>query len=96
MATVKQKDLGDSRGGVFDRLFFDHPRSVGMGWAGHGAGAVKVGLQLIGAGLAAMVHAAVPALFAHTASRTVMKVHDHIQQLNSIGDGAAGRPGGRR
>jgi hypothetical protein len=87
MATVKQKDLGDGRGGILDRLFFDHPRSVGMSWGGHGAGAVKVGFQLIGAGFAALIHAAVPGIFGHTASRTVIRIYDHIQRLNAVGDG---------
>ena len=96
MPTVNREHLEKDRSGMLDRLFLDHPRAIGMSWAGHGAGAVKVGVQLIGAGLAAIVHAAVPGLFAHTASRTVIKVHDHIQQLNSVRDGAAGEPGGRR
>jgi hypothetical protein len=61
------------------RLFLDHPRSLGMTWAGHGAGAVKIGAELIGAGCAAMVHAAVPGWFTETAGRTVTRIYDHIQ-----------------
>jgi hypothetical protein len=34
MATQGTKD----RSGVTDRLFFEHPRSLGMSWAGHGVG----------------------------------------------------------
>jgi hypothetical protein len=74
---------------MVDRLFLEHPRTLGMSWAGHGAGAVKVGFQLIGAGLAALIHGAVPGVFGETASNTVTRIHDHIQKLNAkrSGDG---------
>jgi hypothetical protein len=59
-------------------LFTDHPKSLGMSWATHGAGAVVIGARMVGAGLACIVHAAVPALFTETAGRTVMSLHDHM------------------
>jgi len=65
--------------GALNRLFLEHPRSLGMTWAGHGAGAVKIGAELIGAGCAAIVHAAVPGLFTETAGKTVTRIYDHIQ-----------------
>ena len=65
--------------GMVQRLFVDHPRSLGMTWAGHCAGAVKIGAELIGAGCAAMVHAAVPGWFTDTAGKTVTRIYDHIQ-----------------
>ena len=65
--------------GLVQRLFVEHPRSLGMTWGGHGAGAVKIGAELIGAGCAAMVHAVVPGLFTETAGRTVARIYDHIQ-----------------
>ena len=65
------------------RLFVEHPRSLGMSWAEHGAGAVKIGMELIGAGCAAMVHAVVPALFSETAGRTVTRIHDYMQKRKS-------------
>ena len=61
------------------RLFLEHPRSLGMTWASHGVGAVKIGTELIGAGCAAMVHAVVPGLFTDTAGKTVARIYDHIQ-----------------
>ena len=63
---------------MIGRLFLDHPRSLGMGWAGHGSGAVLIGLRMIGGGLACLVHAAVPALFTETAGRTVSSLHDYM------------------
>ena len=76
MAT--QESTGQ-RGGIADRLFLEHPRSLGMTWAGHGAGAVKIGAELLGAGLACMVHAVVPGVFTQTAGKTVARIYDHIQ-----------------
>ena len=35
---------------MIGRLFQDHPRSLGMSWAEHGAGAVVIGARMIGAG----------------------------------------------
>jgi hypothetical protein len=67
------------RAGMVDRLFFEHPRSLQMTWAGHGIGAVKIGAELIGAGCAAMFHAVVPGCFTETAGRTVARIYDHIQ-----------------
>ena len=82
MTATKQRSASQERHGLADRLFAEHPRSLGMSWAQHGGGAVKVGVQLIGAGLAALIHAAIPGLFGDTASRTVIRIHDHIQGLN--------------
>jgi hypothetical protein len=86
MATTKQRKLEKSQGRIVDRLFLEHPRSLDMSWAGHGAGAVKVGLQLIGAGIAALIHAVVPGIFGETASTTVIRMHDHIKKLNAKRD----------
>lgn len=60
------------------RLFTDHPRSLGMSWAEHGLGAVKIGAELIAAGTACIIHAIVPGWFTETAGRTVVRLHDHM------------------
>jgi hypothetical protein len=79
--------MDSSRSGTWsDRLFTDHPRSLGLSWGEHAAGAVKIGFELIGAGCAAIVHAIVPGLFTETAGRTVTRIHDHIQQRKSGSD----------
>jgi hypothetical protein len=59
-------------------MFREHPRSLGMSWAEHGTGAVRIGAQLIVAGAACIVHALVPALFTETAGRTVTRLHEHM------------------
>jgi hypothetical protein len=64
--------------GLADRLFVDHPRSLGMSWGGHGIGAVKIAFELIGAGVACLIHAVVPGWFTQTAGKTVERMHDHM------------------
>ena len=66
--------------GIVDRLFLEHPRSLGMSWAGHGIGAVKIGAELVGAGLACLVHAVVPGWFTQTAGKTVTNMYDHMMK----------------
>ena len=65
---------------MLGRLFWDHPKSLGMSWAEHGAGAAVIGARMVGAGLACFVHAAVPGLFTQTAGKTVLSIHDHMMQ----------------
>ena len=72
-------EKGDGKA-MIGRLFQDHPKSLGMSWASHGAGAVVIGARMVGAGLACIVHAAVPALFTETAGRTVISLHDHMMK----------------
>jgi hypothetical protein len=65
---------------LVDNLFTEHPRSLGMSWAAHAAGAAAIGMRLICAGAACLVHAIVPALFTETAGRTVTSMHDHMMR----------------
>lgn len=65
---------------MFAQLFQDHPRSLGMSWSEHGAGAIVIGARMVGAGIACMVHAVVPALFTETAGKTVMSLHDYMMK----------------
>ena len=79
-----EQHIGPNRSpGVMHRLFVSHPRSLGMSWSTHGAGAVKIGFQLIGAGFAALFHAAVPGIFTETAGRTVTKTYNYIQKTRA-------------
>ena len=83
MATTNRQNSESQQRGLAHRLFVQHPRSLGMTWASHGAGAVKIGAELIGAGCAAIIHAIVPGWFTETAGRTVTRIYDHIQQCKS-------------
>jgi hypothetical protein len=84
MATNQIPDR--THGGPVQRLFLAHPRSLGMSWAGHGIGAVKIGAELIGAGCAAIVHAVVPGWFTETAGKTVTRIYDHIQSRKAAAE----------
>lgn len=75
MATQR---TAENRGGLANRLFLEHPRSLGISWARHGIGAIVIGGRLIGAGLACLVHAVVPGIFTQTAGQTVTHMYDHM------------------
>ena len=60
---------------MFGRLFLDHPRSVGESYFEHLLFAGGFALRLVGAGLAALVHALVPCLFEKTASNMIAKMY---------------------
>jgi hypothetical protein len=70
----------EERGGIADRLFLEHPRSLGMTWAGHGVGAVAIGARLVGAGCACLIHAVVPGFFTQTAGRTISGMYEHMMR----------------
>lgn len=55
--------------------FFRHPQSVEETYGEHFAFAMRFGMTLLGAGLAAIVHALVPSLFERTASSTVKRLY---------------------
>ena len=68
------------RSGLAHRMFVEHPRSLGMTWAGHRAGAVRIGVELVAAGCACIVHAVVPGWFTQTAGKTVTRIYDYMAQ----------------
>ena len=63
-----------------DRLFTEHPRSLGMSWASHGIGALGIGARLVGAGCACLVHAVIPGMFTQTAGKTVTDMYDNMNK----------------
>ena len=73
-------------------LFTTHPRALGMSWLEHGTGAARIGVQMIGAGAACLVHAAVPGWFTETAGRTVVRLHDHMQRRRAGATNPEGWP----
>ena len=82
-------NIRDDGSGPMQRLFLEHPRSLGMSWAEHGVGAVKIAGELIGAGCAALVHAAVPGWFTETARKN----GDAHLRPYSEPQGRRGKPG---
>ena len=65
---------------TFERLFVAHPRSVNEGYLAHAGVALRFALLLFGAGLAALVHAVIPALFETSASSTIKKLHREMSE----------------
>ena len=61
-------------------LLTDHPHSVGETYAEHARFALRAGLRLTGAGLAALVHAVLPFAFVRHASGVVLELHAEITQ----------------
>jgi len=78
MATMDGRKRTGS--GLAERLFVDHPRSLGMSWWKHGVGAIAIGATLVGAGVACFVHALVPGWFTQTAGKTVAGMYDHMMR----------------
>jgi hypothetical protein len=68
---------------TLDRLFIVHPRAVNETYSGHAGVALRFALLLLGAGLAALVHAVMPALFETTASSTIKKLHAEMMSRSA-------------
>lgn len=56
-----------------------HLDTVRESYLEHLCFAVQFGLRMMGAGLAAIVHAICPAVFEHTASRILFALHDEVR-----------------
>jgi len=65
---------------AFERLFIVHPRSVNEDYLAHAGVALRFALLLLRAGLAALVHALIPALFETSASSTIKKLHREMTE----------------
>lgn len=61
------------------QLFLDHPRQLGESYAEHGRTAARFGAEMVTGGLACLVHAAVPGLFANTASERVKSLYAQMR-----------------
>ena len=57
------------------RLFIEHPASLGDTYPEHMRASLSYAVPLLGAALAAFVHALLPVLFTTTASLTVKRLH---------------------
>lgn len=60
--------------------FTRHPKEVGETYPEHFTAAASFGVQMIGAGLAALVHAVFPFLFMDTGSRVLRRLHGRLSR----------------
>lgn len=65
---------------MFRRAFFDHPASVGESYREHFGVASHVGVTMIAAGVAAVIHGILPFAFKTTGSRTIIRLHRQIAE----------------
>ena len=63
---------------TLDRYFLSHPRSVDESYVEHAGVASRFAFRLLGAGVAALVHAFIPCLFEKTASSMIKTMHSEI------------------
>lgn len=63
---------------TLDRCFLSHPRAVDESYLEHAGVAFRFSVRLLGAGLAALVHAVIPCLFEKTASSMIKTMHSEI------------------
>lgn len=76
---------------MLDRFFLAHPRSVDESYVQHMRMAGGFGVAMIMAGIACLVHAVVPGLFARTGSDAIARLHHRMLagRDRSRPDGAA-------
>jgi len=65
---------------MFRRLFLSHPRQVGESYLQHQRVALSLAVPLLGAGLAALVHAVIPGLCERTASNAIRALHVRLER----------------
>jgi Family of unknown function (DUF6356) len=71
--------------GLLDRIFLEHPRSLGESYWSHQRRAFGFGITMVVAGLACVIHAVFPAVFERTASSTVTRLHGRMKAAQRLG-----------
>lgn len=61
-----------------NKLFWEHPTSVGESYAQHLESACGFGVRMCIAGVACIIHGVFPFLFVNTASQQVAGLHDRM------------------
>lgn len=79
---------------MWDRIFLEHPRSVGETYLQHQRSAFSFASAMFGAAIACLIHGLVPALFTQTGSTTVSRLYDRmvVNRARGIGTGSSISP----
>jgi hypothetical protein len=75
---------------ILDRLFIDHPHSVGETYFEHQRRALSFAGRLIGAGLGCALHALVPGVCVRSASDAVLRLHGEMTPRRAAAPPLAG------
>ena len=76
---------------MINKLFFEHPKSVGENYVQHMASAFSFGLRMLATGLACLVHGILPFLFERTGSTAISVLHhDMVTHRDRRADTAVG------
>ena len=65
---------------MFRRLFLSHPASAGENYFQHQRVALSFALPLLGAALAALVHAVIPGLCETMAGDAIRRLHQRLEK----------------
>lgn len=74
------------------RVLLAHPRSVSESYGAHLTEAVRIAAQLIGAGVACLVHGFLPILYERRASQTVASLHQSFAKRGLVQDNNSSEP----
>ena len=69
---------------MFSKMFIDHPKSIGMSYAKHGAGAASIGLKMIGGGILCLIHALIPGLFERTTTNILEQLTETCHRRRAM------------
>lgn len=69
---------------AWDRVFREHPQSLGETYWQHQRHALHFGSTMIVAGFACVIHAIIPALFLRAGSSAVVRLHRQMADLKRL------------
>ena len=64
---------------MFRRLFLEHPSSVGESYGQHANFAFTLGLRMVWAGMACILHGLLPFLFVKTGSSCIKEINECLE-----------------
>ena len=69
---------------MFQRWFTEHPRSIGETYFEHNRKALRFSASLFSAGASCFIHAFMPCLFQHSASKVVAELNERMSRRSAL------------